>query len=232
MLEFKELELIPNHIAFICDGNGRWAERRGLPRSLGHQKGAEVVKKLIRQCSDLGVKHLTLYLFTTENWALSDSEAQYLIQSLSRFLQDCRISGAKQKIKVNHIGIFDSLPEEIIDEVKKTISETAKFTGMNLNLALNYGGRSAIVQATNEIIADIENNNIKPEEINDNLFSVYINGKTNIPNPDIVVRTSGGKRLSNFLLWDSEYSKLFFPDVLFPDFKEEHLSKIIDDWRN
>lgn len=231
MMEMKEAYQIPTHIAFICDGNGRWAERRGLPRSFGHKKGAEVVKKLIRQCSDLGIKHLTLYLFSTENWTRSDEEVQYLVQSFSKFLQDSRNVWSKHNIRVNHIGIFDKLPDELAEEINKTSAETSRCTGLNLNLALNYGGRTAIVQATNAIIADIQNKQLKPEEVKENLISHYMNGKLNIPNPDIIIRTSREKRLSNFLLWESKDSQMFFPDVLFPDFKEEHLSRILDDWQ-
>lgn len=218
--------LIPCHIAIVCDGNGRWASQKGLPRSYGHKKGTEPVKDITKICSEIGVKVLTLYVFSTENWSRSKGEVNFLMKLFVEFFKKLR-KNASNNIKVNHIGIKKNLSDELIAEIKKTEESTQNNTGMILNIALNYGGRIEIINSIQNLLSQIKENKIKIEDINDRVLNntLFTHG---LPDVDLIIRTSNEHRISNFLLWQSAKAEIWITPVLWPDFKKEHLFEAIE----
>lgn len=216
---------IPKHIAIVCDGNGRWAKSRGLPRSFGHKEGTRPIKDITKACSELGVKVLTLYVFSTENWNRSDKEVNFLMKLFIEFFIKLR-NEAERNIKVRHIGTTDNLSSELINEIRKTEKSTENNPGMVLNVALNYGSRFEIITAVKNIIQDIDAGSLNADEINENLISNYM-FTSGLPDVDLIIRTSGEMRISNFLLWQSSKSELWFTNDFWPDFKRDHLKKAI-----
>jgi len=234
--EYKEnfeldMNKIPNHIAIIMDGNGRWAKERNLPRSMGHKEGVETIRTILKAATELGVKNLTLYAFSTENWARPKDEVgilmQLLVNYLKKELKECHENG----VKMNLFGDITRLPEECQKALNQALETTKNNTKINLNFALNYGGRDEIVRAIKFISSDIKNNKIKEEDINETLVEKYLYTK-DIPDPDLIIRPSGEQRLSNFFLWQCAYSEFWYSDINWPDFKGEDLKRAIADYQN
>lgn len=219
--------MLPEHLAIIMDGNGRWAKSRGLSRSEGHRAGTETAKNLVTKCREMGIKHLTLYTFSKENWARPKDEIAQLFDLLTLFLKKELKSLQEQGIRLKVLGELSEFPFGVRQVVAHTINKTRNCTGMTLNLALNYSGREELVRAFKNIVKS----GIDPDSINDTVISenLYTEGQ---PDPDLIIRTSGEKRLSNYLLFQAAYSELYFTDVLWPDFDEKELQKALDDFSN
>lgn len=226
-----DMNNIPNHIAIIMDGNGRWAKEKKLPRSMGHKAGMETIRVILKEATRLGVKNLTLYAFSTENWSRPKDEVgaimKLLVTYLNKELKECHENG----VKMNILGDITRLPEECQKALNNAIETTKNNTKINLNFALNYGGRDEIVRAIKLICSDVKNNIISEEDINENLMSSYLYTK-DIPDPDLIIRPSGEQRLSNFLLWQCAYSEFWYSNINWPEFKEENLRRAIADYQN
>ncbi|RFU61559.1 isoprenyl transferase [Peribacillus glennii] len=221
----KKVE-VPRHIAIIMDGNGRWAKKRALPRVAGHHEGMKVVRRITRLANELGVKTLTVYAFSTENWKRPKSEVEYLMKLPQEFLGTFLPELVSENVQVSMIGDKSALPDHTRKAVDKAIEDTKANDGMILNFALNYGSRAEIIEAVNRVVIDSKNG-IIGENISENLFSEYLM-TSELPDPDLLIRTSGEIRLSNFMLWQAAYSEFWFTDVLWPDFREEHLLEAIE----
>jgi len=215
---------IPTHIAIIMDGNGRWAKNNGLPRAEGHKKGVETVEEIVEACRDFGVKHLTLYAFSDENWNRPDSEIEALMQLLAIFVKSKCEKMLTNGIRFRTIGDIDKLPKKVLEEVLEVKEKTAKCKDMDLILALSYGSHAEIARACNRLIEEGR----KEVSITD-IESHLDTGNT--PSPDLLIRTSGEFRLSNFMMWQLAYAELYFTDVLWPEFNKEELFKAIDDYK-
>lgn len=220
--ELKKSGQIPSHIAIIMDGNGRWAKKRGLPRAAGHSVGVESVREIVKTCSKLGVKYLTLYAFSTENWRRPKDEVSMLMRLLLKSLRDETDELHQNDIKITMIGEIDKLPLEVQKELQEARDKTANNKKMVLNLALSYSGRSEILTAVKKISDLAAHNKINPEDIDENIFSSFLMTK-DMPDPDLVIRTSGEFRVSNFLLWEIAYSEFYIADVFWPEFRKNDL---------
>lgn len=212
----------PEHIAVIMDGNGRWAKQRGLPRAAGHRAGAESVRRCVDACKQLGVRYLTLYAFSSENWNRPESEIKSLMLLLERFLKEKTKEMLKQNIKLNAIGRTSMLPEKTQEQLQKAIDATANNDALTLNLALSYGSREEIVDATKAIAQQVADGSLSPEAINTDTVSNHLY-TANQPDPDLLIRTSGELRLSNFMLWQLSYAEIVILDKFWPDFTESDL---------
>ncbi|OPJ57124.1 isoprenyl transferase [Alkalithermobacter paradoxus] len=222
---------IPNHIAIVMDGNGRWAKKRFLPRTFGHKAGIETIREIVKECSNLGVKYLTLYAFSTENWNRPKQEVNALMSLLVEYLQVEVKELHKNNVKLNTIGDISKLPSMALQKLNESIQFTQNNTGLVLTLALNYGSRNDIKDALINILKDYENNNFKIEEIDENFLRKYLTTSM-LPDPDILIRSSGEHRVSNFLLWEIAYTEFWFSNILWPDFKKEHLHEAILDYQS
>jgi len=223
--------MIPKHTAIIMDGNGRWAEQKGMPRIFGHQNGVTAVRKIVEAASKFNIKYLTLFTFSVENWDRPRSEVDTLMGLLVQTLKDEFEDMFKNNIKLHAIGDLDTLPGEVKEELYTIIESTKDNTGMTLTLALSYGGKQEIFKAIKEISEKVKNDvicldNFDDSVINDHLYT------SNLPDVDLLIRTSGEKRISNFLLWQIAYAELYFTDVYWPDFTEEDLEKAIVEYQN
>ncbi|MFS0865073.1 isoprenyl transferase [Fredinandcohnia sp. 179-A 10B2 NHS] len=216
---------IPNHIAIIMDGNGRWAKKRSLPRTAGHHEGMKVVKRITKLSSRLGVKTLTVYAFSTENWKRPEDEVNYLLRLPEEFMGAFLPELIEENVQVRIMGNKDAIPAHTLNAVEKAVRETKNNTGLILNFALNYGGRAEIIQAVNSILSDYKSDALT-HEVNEDIFSKYLMSE-GLPDPDLLIRTSGEIRLSNFMLWQLAYTEFWFSDVLWPDFREKHLLEAI-----
>lgn len=225
-----DLKRVPPHIAIIMDGNGRWAKKKNLPRTYGHRVAVETIKEIVKEASKLGVKYLTLYSFSTENWKRPQDEVNTLMDLLVEFLIKELDELNENNVIINYIGDITALPQICQDTLKASHRKTEKNTGLNLNLALNYGGRAEIKDAVVKIATQVKDNNLAINDIDYALISSYMY-TSNMPDPDILIRTSGEYRLSNFLLWQIAYSELWFTNVLWPDFRKEHLYEAIIDFQ-
>lgn len=226
-----DLNRVPKHIAIIMDGNGRWAKSKFLPRVAGHKAGVETIRTVLRECKKLNVKYVTLYAFSTENWKRPKLEVDTLMNLLSTYLKNEVATLHKENVKLTAIGDIDNLPSQCVKELNKGIELTKNNTGCNLNLALNYGGRLDIKNALVDIIKDVKVGKINLDEIDENTISNYLSTNC-IPDPDLVIRTSGEERLSNFLLWEVAYAEFYFTNVHWPDFDEKELQKAIFTYQN
>ena len=226
-----DINNLPKHIAIIMDGNGRWAKKRFLPRTAGHKAGVETVRKVITECKRLGIKHVTLYTFSTENWKRPALEVETLMTLLQSYLKKEVEELNINNVKLTAIGDIEKLPKSCLDELKRAMELTKDNDGPNLNLALNYGGRYDITEAVKQISRDIENHKLNSDDITEETIKNYLSTKS-IPDPDLVIRTSGEQRLSNFLLWELAYAELYFTDVYWPDFDEKELQKAIYTYQN
>ncbi|MBE6086745.1 isoprenyl transferase [Clostridium beijerinckii] len=226
-----DMNNIPNHIAIIMDGNGRWAKEQNLPRSMGHRAGVETIRRILKEATRLGIKNLTLYAFSTENWARPKDEVgtlmKLLVTYLKKELKECHENG----VRMNVLGDTSKLPKECQNALEEALETTRNNTKINLNFALNYGGRNEIVRAIKLINSDIKNGKLNEEDINEALVEKYLYTK-GIPDPDLIIRPSGEQRLSNFLLWQCAYSEFWYSDINWPDFKEKDLRKAIADYQN
>ena len=219
-------ESVPSHVAIIMDGNGRWAKKRLLNRIQGHEKGADTVRTIVRACRKLGIGHLTLYAFSTENWQRPKAEVEALMVLLKRFLKSERKELLEKKIRLNVIGQMDRLPEDVQALLKTVMADVQDEPAMMLHLALSYGARSEIVQMVQRLACKALNGEIKAEQIDESIVSEHLYTRS-IPDPDILIRTSGEMRISNFLLWQIAYSELFVTNTLWPDFSEEEFLSIL-----
>jgi len=222
---------LPEHVAIITDGNGRWAKKRGLPRTAGHAAGMRRVREVIRAADDLGIKVLTFYSFSTENWKRPKEEVEYLMKLPVEFLKTDLQELIDRNVKVQMLGEKSETPSYTQAALIEFEEKTKNNTGLILNFAINYGSRSEILQAMKKIIDDVQNGHIDKEEIDEALMSRYLLTK-GLPDPDLVIRTSGEIRVSNFLLWQLAYSELWFTDLLWPDFTAEHLYLAIEDFQH
>lgn len=228
-----EFEVLPKHIGFIMDGNGRWAKMRGLERSAGHKEGAKTFRKIGEYCADVGIKYMTFYAFSTENWNRPKSEVLALMKLFKEYLSDGEGRLAENDIRqmrLRFIGEREGLPKDLLKLIEKAERETAKYDKITVNIALNYGGRAEITHAVKDIAQKVKNGEFLPEDITEETLSahIYTAGQ---PDPDIIVRPSGEYRLSNFLTWQSAYSEFWYSDVLWPDFCEEDVNKLLFDYQ-
>ena len=217
---------VPEHIAMIMDGNGRYAKLRNLPRIKGHYEGMQNVKRIVRHAADINLKYLTLYAFSTENWARPKSEVNYLLKLPTDFLSTFLPELIEKNVKVKTIGDFEALPKHTRKAVSTAIDKTAENTGLTLVFALNYGGRDELIGAVKDIAADISVGRLQADNIDSKTIDDYLMTK-NMPDPEMIIRTSGEYRLSNFLLWQASYSELFFSNTLWPEFSTDELDDLI-----
>lgn len=224
--ELKKSGEIPTHIAIIMDGNGRWAKKRGLPRVAGHKRGVDTVKDIVEACAQVGVKYLTLYTFSTENWKRPEDEVSTLMRLLLTSLRDRVDELFENDVRLTAIGDIDSLPNVVQEQLKLDIEKTKHNKKMVLNLALSYSGRWEILEAIKEIAQKVQSDEMKVDDISEETFSNHLTTK-GIPDPDLVIRTSGEFRVSNFLLWQIAYSEFIITDVFWPDFDRTQLYKAI-----
>lgn len=220
-----------DHIAIIMDGNGRWAKKRGLPRSMGHKKGAEAVKEITKAAANLGVKYLTLYAFSTENWNRDSEEVESLMDLLRQYLKSDLKEVQENGVRIRFIGERLMLASDIVESMNRLEAETAQNDKMTLCLAISYGSRQEIVNAARKIAELAKRGDIQPEDVDVKMFSGMLYTQ-DIPDPDLLIRTSGEQRLSNYLLWQLAYAEFFFSDVLWPDFDERTLTDIIADFKS
>lgn len=217
---------IPRHLAIIMDGNGRWAKEKGFIRTLGHESGSKSVKKIIKECSNLGIEYLTLYAFSTENWNRPKLEVDTLMRVLVSSLKKELKTMQEGNIKMNAIGNLEKLPKTVQNQLHDVLDKTKDNTKMTLTLALSYGSREELVNAVRIISDKVKNNIISTDSIDDSIINEHLYTH-NLPDVDLLIRTSGEHRISNFLLWQIAYSELYFTDVLWPDFKEQDLHEAI-----
>jgi len=215
---------LPKHIAIIMDGNRRWAKKHNLPIKMGHKNGAESLRKIVDYSIKLGIEYITVYAFSTENWKRSEDEVNDLMGLLREYLDKIEKDNEDKNVKIKILGDINRLDSDIREKIIKLEEKTKNNTGLVFNIALNYGGRDEIIHAVLDITKDLMNNNI--QEINEEIFSRYLYAGA-IPDPDIILRTAGEKRLSNFLLWQCAYSEFIYTDVLWPDFSEKDLDGAI-----
>jgi len=208
---------LPHHVAVIMDGNGRWAKSKGLPRIMGHQRGVDVLKDLLRCCKDWGIKALTAYAFSTENWGRPKEEVEFLMTLFERVLRRELKEMMAENVKIRFVGNLTTLPQSLQNEIDRAMKDTQANLGIDFTVATNYGGRQEILQACKAIAADVHQGILHPDEINEDLFErhLYTNG---LSHPDLLIRTSGEMRLSNFLLWQMAYAEIYVTDTLWPDF--------------
>ncbi|MGV8059665.1 MAG: isoprenyl transferase [Smithellaceae bacterium] len=223
-------DTLPQHIAIIMDGNGRWAERHTIGRIRGHQKGAQAVKTVVRTCREIGIKHLTLFALSTENLGRPQEEVKALMFLLEEYLSKETMELHKQEIRLTTIGEINDLSSTVKEKLIQAKELTANNEQMILNLALSYGGRDEIIFAVKKMMQDRKNNKLKIKDINKEMFGSYLQ-TAGMPDPDLLIRTSGEYRISNFLLWQLAYTELYFTDVLWPDFKKEDLLKAIANYQ-
>lgn len=223
--------LLPQHIAIIMDGNGRWAKKRFLPKKMGHRAGAQALNRLIKEADKMGLKHMTVYAFSTENWKRSDDEVTALMKLLKEYISDYIRDNETSNIKIDAIGDIEALDEDLQARIRKLEEVSSVKTGMNLHIALNYGGRDELVRAFKKMNTAVKNGLLKEEEITEKTVSAYLDTK-DIPDPELIIRTSGELRLSNFLAWQSAYSEFYFTDKLWPDFKIDDLKAAIEQFGN
>jgi len=225
-----DIERLPRHIAIIMDGNGRWAKRRNQPRVFGHRQGAKSVRKVVEATARLGINNLTLYAFSTENWNRPKHEVKTLMKLLVNALKNELGLMMKNNIRLNAIGHTDMMPPNVQQELQEVLDETKENTGLVLTLALSYGARQEILRAVQEISHKVKNNIISVENVDDNIINKHLYTQ-NLPDVDLLIRTSGEVRISNFLLWQIAYAELYFTDELWPDFNETSLHKAIADYQ-
>jgi len=224
----RENRILPRHIGIIMDGNGRWAQKRLLPRSAGHREGAQTFRKITRYCNQIGIEYLTVYAFSTENWKRPQGEIDALMKLFKEYLEEALRDFRDENIKTRFIGDTSAFSPELQELIRETEEASANKTGLVLNIAMNYGGRAELTEAVKRIAEDVKNGVITTEDITDKMISdrIYTGGQ---PDPDLIIRPSGEYRTSNFLLWQSAYSEYVFMDeILWPDFTTENLEEAID----
>ena len=221
-------ERLPEHVAIIMDGNGRWAKKRKLPRVMGHNAGMQAMKKIVISAAELGIRHLTVYAFSTENWKRSDEEVGGIFNLLVKYVDSELDELCNNNVKVNILGDWSVIPKKARQRIEETLNRTADNTGLVFNIALNYGSRAEITDAVREIAEMVKDGELDPADIDeDTVSSSLLTGHLGIPDPDLLIRTSGEVRISNYLLWQIAYSEMVFTDVLWPDFTPQIFEDII-----
>lgn len=226
---------MPVHVAVIMDGNGRWAKEKGLPRLAGHNAGMKAMKKIVDHSDKLGIKYLTVYAFSTENWKRSIAEVSGIFKLLVKYVDSDLRELVENNVKVKVLGDYSMLPQDAVRSLDRTLEETKDNTGLQFNIALNYGGRDEIKKAVQSIGEKIREGLLAPEDITEETITAELYtgaGYADVPDPELIIRTSGELRLSNFLLWQSAYSELVFPQVMWPDFTPEEYEKAIADYQS
>ncbi len=226
-----DLNKIPVHIAIIMDGNGRWAEKRRLSRSVGHREGAKAVREIVEEAYDIGVKYLTVFAFSSENWSRPKEEVEELMRLYLEYLKNAENETSDKDVRVRIIGSREGLSDEIIQQIQKVEQKTVDKERMNLIIALNYGGRQDIIQAVKKMVDDIEKGVIEKRMITEDELQKRLLTEE-IPEPDLLIRTSGEMRLSNFLIWQCAYTEFYYSPILWPDFKKKHFHDAILDYQN
>lgn len=218
---------IPQHVAIILDGNGRWAKKKGMPRNYGHVQGSKNVERICEEAYKLGVKYLTVYAFSTENWKRPQDEVDALMNLLRNYMKTCLKTAEKNRMRVRVLGDKTALDDDIRTRIAELEEATKNNDGLNFQIALNYGSRDEMIRAMKRMCEDVKSGTVEVEEINESVFESYLDTH-DIPDPDLMIRTSGEQRLSNYLLWQLAYSEFYFTDVLWPDFTKEDLVKAIE----
>lgn len=218
---------VPQHVAIILDGNGRWAKKKHLPRNMGHVQGSKTVERIIEDAYDLGIKYLTVYAFSTENWKRPKDEVDALMKLLRDYLKNCIKRANKNNMKVRVIGDVSGLSQDLQDKIRQLEEASKDNTGINFTIALNYGSRDEMVRAMKHMAEDIQSGRIQKEDITEASFQNYLDTR-DLPDPDLMIRTSGEERISNFLLWQLAYTEFYFTDVPWPAFNQEELVKAIE----
>ena len=227
---FDDPIAVPTHVAIIMDGNGRWARARGLPRIAGHKQGAEAVRSTVRACSDLGISYLTIYAFSSENWKRPASEVDDLMGLLRLYIRRELADLGREGVRIRFIGDRSRLDADIIRLISESEESTKDNKGLMFTVALNYGGRQEILQAARVFAQNVRDGEHESEDLSEQLFESYLQSK-DMPDPDLLIRTSGEQRLSNFLLWQSAYTEFLFTSTLWPDFKREHLEQAVHEYQ-
>ena len=222
---------VPQHIAIILDGNGRWAKAKGMPRNYGHAQGSKNVEKICEEAWRMGIKYLTVYAFSTENWSRPENEVAALMKLLRNYMKTCLKTAAKNDMKIRVIGDIEPLDDDIKSRIRELEAATTDNGGLNFTIALNYGSRDELTRAAQKMAKDCAEGKIKAEEIDESVFETYLDTH-GIPDPDMMIRTSGEQRLSNYLLWQLAYSEFYFTDVPWPDFTKEELVKAIEEYNH
>ena len=222
----KEKNRVPRHIAIILDGNGRWAKKRMLPRNAGHAAGSKNVEKICKAAWDMGIEYVTMYAFSTENWSRPQAEVDALMKLLHHYLSDCLKTSEKNNMQVRVIGDVTRLEKDLQERIKELEEFSAKNTGLHFQVALNYGSRDEITRGMRRMAEQIREGKISPEEITEQTIESFLD-TAGIPDPDLVIRTSGEQRLSNYLLWQCAYTEFYFTDVLWPDFDKKELERAV-----
>jgi undecaprenyl diphosphate synthase len=225
-----DLNKLPRHVAIIMDGNGRWAQKKLRNRIRGHEEGAESGREVVRCCRKLGIPYLTLYAFSKENWQRPKSEIDALWQLLKRFLKSELSELIQKEIRLNHFGDIEGIPEDVVREIQNAAQQTAHLDKLVLNLAINYGGRQEIIRGAARFAEDVQRGKRRPHDLTPGLFTKYLFSE-DIPDPDLLIRTSGEYRISNFLLWQIAYTEIYITDVLWPDFREHHFMNALIDYQ-
>lgn len=221
---------VPQHVAIILDGNGRWAKKRGMPRNYGHVQGAKNVEVICRAAYDMGIKYLTVYAFSTENWKRPQDEVDALMKLLNQYMKNCQKTAKKNNMKVRVIGDKSGLSEPIQRDIEALEEATKAYDGLNFTIALNYGGRDELTRTVKKIAAAVKNGEIDPGDITEELISRYLD-TAGLPDPDLMIRTSYELRISNYLLWQLAYAELYFTEVPWPDFDEKELQKAVEAYK-
>ena len=222
---------VPQHIAIILDGNGRWAKAKGMPRNYGHAQGSKNVEKICEEAWRMGIKYLTVYAFSTENWSRPENEVAALMKLLRNYMKTCLKTAAKNDMKIRVIGDIEPLDDDIKSRIRELEAATTDNGGLNFTIALNYGSRDELTRAAQKMAKDCAEGKIKAEEIDESVFETYLDTH-GIPDPDMMIRTSGEQRLSNYLPWQLAYSEFYFTDVPWPDFTKEELVKAIEEYNH
>ena len=229
-----DMEHIPAHVAVIMDGNGRWADKRGLPKMAGHNAGMKAMKEIVKSASTIGVKHLTVYAFSTENWKRSTAEVSGIFKLIVVYVDKELKELNDNNVKVKVLGDFSMLPKESVDRLNKALDTTKNNTCLQFNIALNYGGRDEIKRSVRRIADEVKAGRMEPSSIEEETISKYLwTGEefADVPDPDVIIRTSGELRLSNFLLWQGAYSELIFQNILWPDFSPAEFEKALEEYQ-
>mgnify|MGYP001127063978 FL=1 len=221
---------VPQHVAIILDGNGRWAKKRGMPRNYGHAQGAKNVEVICRAAWNMGIKYLTVYAFSTENWRRPQDEVDALMKLLNQYMKNCQRTAKKNNMRVRVIGDKSGLSEAIQRDIAQLEEATKAYDGLNFTIALNYGGRDELTRAIKNIARSVKDGEISPEEITEERISAALD-TAGLPDPDLMIRTSYELRISNYLLWQLAYSEFYFTEVPWPDFDEEELQKAVEAYR-
>lgn len=219
--------MVPNHVAIILDGNGRWAKSKNMPRNYGHTMGAKNVEVVAKAAHDMGIRYLTLYAFSTENWNRPSKEVAALMRLLDSYLKNCIKTAKKNDMRVRVIGDISRLDEKFQKNIKDLEAASAAYQGLNLQIAINYGSRDEMIRAMKKMYSDCKEGKLEIEDLNETKFSSYLD-TAGIPDPDLLIRTSGEQRLSNYLLWQLAYSEFYFTDTPWPDFKEMELKRAVE----